>query len=87
MARVGEIKSWIKHLEESSLELAYEQGQKIPGYKVVRSGSRRVVADAFEATRRLQDAGYSVEQFTTRKLAGVTDLDKLVVRRNYPAVR
>ena len=41
LARVGEIKSWIKHLEESSLELAYEQGQKIPGYKVVRSGSRR----------------------------------------------
>ncbi len=86
LARVGEIKSWLKHLEESSLELAYEQGQVIPGFKVVRSGSRRVVADTDAATKRLMDAGYSVEQFTTRKLAGVTDLDKLVGKKELPGV-
>lgn len=86
LARVGEIKSWIKHLEQSSIELVYEQGQEIPGWKVVRSGSRRVIADTNVATERLVDAGYSIEQFTTRKMAGVTDLDKLVGKKELPGV-
>lgn len=86
LARLGEIKSWVKHMEETSLEIAYEQGEQIPGWKVVRSGSRRVVSDASAATERLQAAGYEIEQFTTRKLAGVTDLDRLVGKKNLPGV-
>lgn len=86
LARLGEIKSWVKHMEETSLELAYERGETIPGWKVVRSGSRRVVADVDAATERLQAAGYDESQFTTRKMAGVTDLDRLVGKKNLPEV-
>nr|DAY20133.1 MAG TPA: Protein of unknown function (DUF2800) [Caudoviricetes sp.] len=86
LARLGEIKSWVKHMEETSLELAYERGETIPGWKVVRSGSRRVIADVDAATERLQAAGYDESQFTTRKMAGVTDLDRLVGKKNLPEV-
>jgi conserved phage-associated protein len=86
LARLGEIKSWVKHMEETSLELAYERGETIPGWKVVRSGSRRVIADVDAASERLQAAGYEESQFTTRKMAGVTDLDRLVGKKNLPAV-
>ena len=86
LARLGEIKSWVKHMEETSLELAYERGETIPGWKVVRSGSRRVIADVDAASERLQAAGYDESQFTTRKMAGVTDLDRLVGKKNLPEV-
>ena len=45
-----------------------------------------MVADTNVATERLVNAGYSVEQFTTRKLAGVTDLDRLVGKKELPGV-
>nr|DAK12819.1 MAG TPA: Protein of unknown function (DUF2800) [Caudoviricetes sp.] len=86
LARLGEIKSWVKHMEETSLELAYERGETIPGWKVVRSSSRRVIADVDAASERLQAAGYDESQFITRKMAGVTDLDRLVGKNTLPEV-
>lgn len=83
LARVGEFKAWLKALEETSLDLAYSQGVEIPGWKVVRSGARRVVADEEKAFSRLEAAGYTSDQFSKRKIVGVTDLDRLVGKAKF----
>lgn len=81
--RVGEFKAWLKALEETSLDLAYSQGVEIPGWKVVRSGTRRVVKDEAKAFSRLEAAGYTSDQFSKRKIVGVTELDRLVGKANF----
>lgn len=83
LKRVGEFKSWLKALEESSLDMAYSQGVKIPDWKVVRSGSRRVIQDEADAFKRLEEAGYEPDQFSKRKILGVTELDRLVGKANF----
>ena len=50
---------------------------------MVRSGSRRVIQDETGAFKRLEEAGYKPDQFSKRKILGVTDLDKLVGKANF----
>lgn len=74
--RLPRVTAWAKAVEAAALDLAYAQGQKIPGYKVVRSGGRRQVKDETAAIQHLIDLGFNAEQVADFKLKGFGNLEK-----------
>jgi hypothetical protein len=79
LKRVGSIKAWCAALEASALEMAYGQGQAIPGWKVVRSGGQRSIQDHAAAIQLLIDKGWSAEQVAAPlKAKGIGELEKLL---------
>jgi len=86
LGRIGEIRSWCSAVEDYALDAAYSQGKEIPGWKVVRSGGRRVISDATAAIQTLIDAGFTAEQVTEFKPKGLGVLEKLVGKTELPAV-
>lgn len=84
LARTKEIRSWTESVENFALDAIYSQGQEIPGWKVVRSGGRRVISDAPAAIQTMIDAGYTAEQVTDFKPKGLGQLEKLVGKTELP---
>lgn len=85
--RIPEIKAWIAAVEDLALRRIYTDGAKVPGWKVVLSGGKRVVRDPELAAARLREIGYVPEDYLTPpKLVGVTALDKLVGKGNLAEV-
>lgn len=78
LEQVDQIEQWCKSLRETALRLAYEDGVEIPGWKVVRSGGRRTIADPERATEKLTEAGYPVDKISRTTLHTLGVLDKLV---------
>lgn len=77
-SRTSELKKWIADIEDAALKRAYEESGSVPGYKVVRSGGRRQIKDDEDAITRLVAAGYDWDVVSTRKIATLGQLDKLV---------
>lgn len=87
LGRVSHIKKWLKDFEAAALEMAYTREEPIPGYKVVRSGGRRVVKDEEAFIQAFVDAGYSRDQIVNSKPKGFGDLEKLVRgRKKFDAI-
>jgi RecB family exonuclease len=85
--RVGEIKAWCAALEAAALEVAYGQGQQIPGWKVVLSGGQRSIKDHAAAIQTLIDEGYNAEQVANPvKAKGIGDLEKLLGKPRFAEV-
>lgn len=72
-----EMADWLKALEATALERA--RLEEIPGWKLVRSGGRRVVEkdNVAEAIQTLIDAGYPAEKVARFELRTLAELDKL----------
>lgn len=86
LARVPEIKQWLTALEASSLDRVYSKGEVVPGWKVVRSGGKRVITDELAAIDRLVAVGHGREAVADLKLVTLAKLDKLVGKDNLPEV-
>lgn len=80
--RIPEIEKWIADIRETAFRKAYEHGQHIPGYKIVKSSGRRYITDPTAAIQTLIDAGYTAEQVATFKVKGIGDLEKLLGKGN-----
>ena len=79
LGRVKFVKQWLAALEAQGLRMAYADGVDIPGWKVVRSGSRRTIPDEEGAILHLtQSTDFEVEQFAKLKLRTLGDLEKLL---------
>lgn len=76
LPRLKGITSWAKDVEAAALELAYAQGEHIPGYKVVRSGGRRTIRDDTAAIQHLIDLGFTADQVADFKIKGFGALEK-----------
>lgn len=72
------IKDWLAALEIAALSSAYSEGKTIPGYKVVMSGGRRVIDNLEGVAEVLTMVGYDYDQFSSRKLRGIGELEKLL---------
>lgn len=73
------VKDWAAKVGIVALDMAYSQGRKIPGFKVVRSGGRRFFTDPESAAAALYSRGYETEQVRAPgKLRGFGELEKLV---------
>lgn len=72
-----DMKSWLSELEAAATSRLMS-GQKIPGYKLVESKTRRQIPDEEAAAKALRAAGLAEEDIFTVKLAGLTVLEKLL---------
>lgn len=72
------IKKWCAAVEAYALNRVYSYGEPIPGYKVVRSGGKRSVANNEGLIAAALAAGYSQEEVANVKAKGIGELEKLL---------
>jgi len=74
------IRQWLDSLESTALEMAYNRGVPVPGYKVVASGSRRIVIDEDGLRTALAQMAYPTEAYTKTVVStvGIGELEKLL---------
>jgi hypothetical protein len=78
LAQLQDIRSWCTDVSEVAIRKAYYEGIEIPGWKVVRSGGKRVITDPEQAIEMLADAGFNKALTTKRSTRTLAELDKLV---------
>lgn len=71
------ISDWLKEVGKHLLSRALE-GEKFPGYKLVKGQSRRKIADERSVIENLTLMGYDKREFTNTKLKGIGDLQKIL---------
>jgi len=78
-ARLGAIQDWMKAVEEAALRMAYSEGTKIPGYKVVLAGGRRTITDPSAAVDHLvKKHGYAPDEVAKFSMRGIGELEALM---------
>jgi hypothetical protein len=81
LRKAGDIKNWLKDVEEYALAEALG-GRKWPDMKLVEGRSRRTIADPEAAADVLQQEGYAPEEvYKPKELQTLTHLDKLVGKK------
>lgn len=90
--RLGEIlemskdmKNWLEDLKAKATSLLMG-GETVPGWKLVEAKTNRQITDEAAAAAALEKAGLSQEQIYTRKLAGITALEKLLGKKKVSEV-
>ena len=76
--QLPDIRKWTEAIEQAALRRAYSEQRQLPGLKVVMSGGRRVISDEPGLATALEGEGFVPAQFTTSKMKGIGDLQKLV---------
>ena len=79
------IQEWCKDLQDYALQEALN-GTHYDGYKVVEGISRRKISDETDALKKLQTAGFKYTDITQTKLKTITELEKLVGRKEFTKV-
>lgn len=73
------IRAWLDAVQAEALRRAYQDGDSIPGFKVVMRGGRRYVSDtAGLVTLLVNDLGYEEQEVQTVKIRGLGELERLV---------
>lgn len=86
LERIPAIIQWCEAVKAVALDLAFSRGKPIPGWKVVRSGGRRVITDPEEAIAALTSVGHVLDEISTRKIKGIGDLEKLLGKDEFARV-
>lgn len=84
--RIPAIEAWCKDVQAAAMTRLYTLGEEIPGYKAVRSGGRRGIADDTAAIQTLIDAGYPAEDVATFKVKALGELEKVILK-SQPGVK
>ncbi len=74
------LESWVKSVKEYALALMLGGG-KVEGLKLVKGRSRRVIVNEDKAIEILTQSGY--KDITNTKLKGITELEKLVGKKDF----
>ena len=81
LRKAGDIKNWLKDVEEYALAEALS-GREWPDMKLVEGRSRRTIADPEAAADILRQEGYTSEDvYKPQELQTLTHLDKLVGKK------
>lgn len=86
LERIPALVQWAEAVKNVALDLAYNQSTPVPGYKVVRSGGRRVITDQEAALDALAQVGYSLDDVSARKLKGIGELEKFLGKADFATV-
>lgn len=86
LLRLKEIRSWCEDVEKVALEKAYSQSIPIPGWKVIRSGGRRVIPDAAAAIQVLVDNGFTTDEVSRLSMRTLAELEKVVGKEELPDI-
>src|SRR5690606_38627340 len=83
LKQAEDLAAWAKENKEHALTLAFRDGVKIPGFKVVEGRSTRKITDDAELAKRLEAEGY--EPFK-QVLKTLTELEKTVGRKKFAEI-
>lgn len=81
--KADELAKWAKLVSDYALDRAVNHGVKYAGFKLVEGRSCRTYTDESAVTERLESAGCSEEDITTRKLKGITEMEKLLGKKRF----
>lgn len=76
---------WANAVGEHLLKEAMS-GKKVEGYKLVEGQSRRKWVDEEKAKEKLKAEGYPEESYNKTQLKGISDIEKLVGKKVFPAM-
>jgi hypothetical protein len=85
LQQADDVLKWIKDVQDYALEAA-ESGAKFPGYKLVEGRSNRKVSDEEALVKAAKKAGIEEPLLYTRKMLGITDLERLFGKKNFVAL-
>ena len=80
LKQAEDLAAWAKEIKEHALTLAFRDGVKIPGFKVVEGRSTRKITDEAALAERLAAEGYDPFK---RVLKTITELEKTVGRKRF----
>lgn len=84
LGRVDQLTAWINAVEEHALNEAVNGGKKWPGYKLVEGRSnRKYSSEEAVALKLSQIASLREDQYAPRKLLGITDMQKLLGKKDF----
>jgi hypothetical protein len=78
-----EIKRWTNDVYDYALKRAVDEGKKWEGFKLVEGRSVRKYSDAEEAAKVLIKAGYSEDEIFTKKLLGISSMEKALGKKKF----
>lgn len=78
--------NWIESVQEYALDQAVNNGKKWPGYKVVEGRSNRKYVDETLVANRLLKAGFAEEIIYTKKVSGITALEKEIGKKDFASL-
>ena len=76
---------WANAVGEHLLKEAMS-GKKVEGYKLVEGQSRRKWVDEEKVREKLKAEGYPEESYNKTQLRGISDIEKLVGKKAFPAM-
>lgn len=78
---------WAKTVSDYALDQALNHGVRYPGFKLVEGRSNRIYTDEDAVIAKLlEDAAYTEKDILTRKLKGITDMEKMLGKKKFEAV-
>lgn len=83
LAKAAVIKAWCDDVQAYALEQAERHGKKYAGWKLVEGRSNRVYADDAAVAAALTSNGFEADKIFTRKLLGITDMEKLLGKKRF----
>ncbi|ENJ4871997.1 DUF2800 domain-containing protein [Listeria monocytogenes] len=86
LGQVAELKSWVEDVKSFALKEAESRGIEFPGWKLVEGRSNRRYADAEMVQAMMELEGYSEEELLSKKLISLTDMEKLVGKKQVSAI-
>ena len=85
LTKIEGVADWIKKLEAEALAEALA-GNTVTGYKLVEGRSNRKITDEALAVSKLVSAGYEEPLLYERKLISMTNLEKLVGKKDFASI-
>lgn len=85
LSRAEVLQKWVKELSKYALSEALE-GHAIPGWKVVEGRSNRAFTDEAKVVEAAINAGYARALLYKSSLIGITDMERLMGRKNFASV-
>lgn len=78
---------WAKIVSEYALDQALNHGVRYPGFKLVEGRSNRTYTDEDAVIAKLlEDTAYTEKDILTRKLKGITDMEKMLGKKKFNAL-
>ncbi|WIF95091.1 DUF2800 domain-containing protein [Caminicella sporogenes] len=78
-----ELKRWTNDVYEYALKRAVNEGKKWDGFKLVEGRSVRKYCDEEKAAKILIEAGYKEDAIFSKKLLGISKLEKVLGKRKF----
>jgi hypothetical protein len=85
LQKFGLVKQWFDAAEQRVKD-SINNGEEVPGWKIVESRSIRKVTDQGLAIQRLKTAGFKDEQVLKTSLISLTEIEKLIGKKNVAIV-